>query len=173
MIPTSRRLEYTSGYLQLGMVAEAREELGQINPVDEAKPEVQAMWVELHLAEKNWEPMADLSRDLAESDPDQAMWWVHWAYALRELQQIKEAREVAVRGLERHPDEPVLHFNLACYLSLLGEFDESSDHVNRSISLDERFQEESVQDPDLAGLWAWFSKESDGPSNVPPNPEGG
>lgn len=141
------------------MVADAREELGRISRVDERKPEVLGIWVELYLAEERWEEMADLSRDLAKDHHDQTQWWVHWAYALREQQQVKEAKEVALRGLERHPDEPILHFNLACYLSLLGEFDEASDHMNRAISLDKRFEEESVQDPDLVGLWDWFSKE--------------
>jgi Flp pilus assembly protein TadD len=48
---------------------------------------------------------------------------VHCAYALREINQIEEAKTVAIRGLELHPDEAILHYNLACYLSLRGEFE--------------------------------------------------
>ena len=162
MIPTRRRLEYANGYLLLGMVQEAAGELAQIGREDVQKPEVRAAMVDLHLAQGNWALMAEGAEGLAADNPDEAQWWVHWAYALRELQLVKEAKVVALRGLERHSDEPILHFNLACYLSLLGEYDPASDHLNRAISLDERFQEESVQDPDLAGLWAWFSEGQDG-----------
>jgi len=81
---------------------------------------------------------------------------MHWAFALREMDKIEEAKTVALRGLEHHPDEAILHFNLACYLSLLGEFPEAKDHLNKSIKLDKRFQELSVDDPDLTGLWDWF-----------------
>lgn len=65
---------------------------------------------------------------------------------------------VALRGLELQPDEAILHFNLACYLSMLGEFPEAKKHLNKSIKLDKRFQEASVEDEDLAGLWDWFGE---------------
>jgi tetratricopeptide (TPR) repeat protein len=73
--------------------------------------------------------------------------------AIRALEQVKEAKTVALRGLELHPDEAILHFNLACYLSLLGDYDNASDHLNKAIKLDRRFQAASVEDEDLAGLW--------------------
>jgi tetratricopeptide (TPR) repeat protein len=157
VISTVRRLEYTRGYLALGMLREARNELAAIDTEDRLKPEARALRVELSCASKDWRSMARTARGLAEDFPEEAQWWVHWAYALRERQQIKEARQIALRGLERHPDEAILHYNLACYLSLLGEFDEAREHLNRSISLDEGFQEESVKDPDLDGLRTWCS----------------
>jgi tetratricopeptide (TPR) repeat protein len=111
------------------------------------------------MAAKNWELMADIARHLAEGCADQARWCVHWAYALREMDKVAEAKEVALRGLELHPDEAILHFYLACYLSLLGKFPEARDHLDRSIRLDERFKAEPVEDEDFAGLWDWFGKE--------------
>lgn len=63
---------------------------------------------------------------------------------------------VTLKGLELHPDEAILNFNLACYLSLLGEYEESKNHLNRAIKLDNGFQAASVEDEDLAGLWDWF-----------------
>jgi hypothetical protein len=60
--------------------------------------------------------------------------------------------------LELHPDEAILHYNLACYHSLLGEFPEAKKSLTRAIELDERFKPESVEDDDLAGLWDWFGE---------------
>ena len=63
---------------------------------------------------------------------------------------------MALKGLERHPDEAILHFNLACYHSLLGEFPAAKKHLNRAIKLDERFKVGAVEDDDLVGMWDSF-----------------
>ncbi len=45
--------------------------------------------------------------------------WVHWAYALRELQRVEEARDVLLKAEPLNADkEPVIRYNLACYYSL-------------------------------------------------------
>ena len=44
----------------------------------------------------------------------------------------REAKAIALRGLERHPDEAILRYNLACYMSLLGEMDEAKGELRRS-----------------------------------------
>ena len=156
MIPTSRHLSYAKGYIELGMVNEASDELEQIDWDDRLKAEVLAVRLDLYLATKNWELMVAMANALAKGNPEQSQWWVQWAYALREWGKAEEAKEVALKRLELHPDEAILHFNLACYLSLLGEFEEAKKHLNRSIRLDKRFQAASVEDEDLKGLWDWF-----------------
>ena len=79
--------------------------------------------------------------------------WANWAYALRKLDRYKEAKEVALKALDLHPNDAALWFNLACYCSLLGEVQEASEHVKKAIALDKKFQEESVEDTDLDNLW--------------------
>lgn len=44
MILTSRRLQYARGYIELGMVNEASDELEAIDWDDRTKPEVLAEW---------------------------------------------------------------------------------------------------------------------------------
>jgi hypothetical protein len=72
------------------------------------------------------------------------------------LERIEEAKDVAIRGLGSIPREAVLWFNLACYCSLLGEVEDSSNHLNKSIALEKSFEAKSVDDPDLDNLWAWI-----------------
>jgi hypothetical protein len=62
------------------------------------------MRVDLYHAAKNWELMRDIAKHLAEGYPDRSDNWMHWAYALREMDQIEEAKDVALRGLELYPD---------------------------------------------------------------------
>jgi tetratricopeptide (TPR) repeat protein len=95
--------------------------------------------------------MADIAKHLAESYPERSDNWMHWAYALREMDQIEEAKSVAIRSLELHPDEAVLHYNLACYLSLLGEFEPAKKHLNRACVTDDPFKAFATEDVDLAG----------------------
>jgi tetratricopeptide (TPR) repeat protein len=156
MITTRRRLEYATGYLALGMVRQAGAELRAIAEKDQLTPEVLGLRVYHALATRKWRLMADCARRLAEQDPTQSQWWIHWSYALREQEKVQAALEVAERGLDLHPEEGILHFNTACYLSLLGRNDEASAHLDSAIRLDERFQAESVSDPDLEGLWESF-----------------
>jgi tetratricopeptide (TPR) repeat protein len=52
------------------------------------------------------------------------------------MDKVEEAKEVAVHGLELHPDMAILNYNLACYLSLLGEYPDAKKHLNRAIKLE-------------------------------------
>ena len=99
-----------------------------------------------------------MARALAGSHPEQAEWWFFWAFALREYGKVAEAKAVALRGLERHPDEAILRYNLACYLSLLGELDEAKVELRRSIKLDRSCQKLAADDPDLEAVWDSFGE---------------
>ncbi|MBT3480337.1 MAG: hypothetical protein HN457_02750 [Opitutales bacterium] len=156
MIKTAKRLQYANGYLDLGMVHDAKAELDLIDEKDRSNSEVLSMRVRLFLEARNWKKMVTLSKQLVELDSDVAFGWVNWAYALRELERIEEAKDVAIRGLGSIPREAVLWFNLACYCSLLGEVEDSSNHLNKSIALEKSFEAKSVDDPDLDNLWAWI-----------------
>ena len=152
VIPTSRRLQFARGHIDLGMVNKASDELEAIDWDEWMKPEVPSMRVDLYHAAKNWDLMRDIAMHLAESYPDQSGGWMHWAFALREMDQIEEAKDVALRGLELHPDYAILHYNLACYLSLLGQFEPAKKHLNRACVAEERFKQSATEDSDLDGF---------------------
>lgn len=159
MIRTATRLSYANGYIDLGMLNEAAEELNAIPEKDHLQDEVLSLRSRFYLESKNWEIMAAVSKQLATQSSDNTYAWVNWAYALREQNKNAEAKEIALQALKLHPDEAVLWFNLACYTSLLGEVEEASAHLDKSISLDEIFQKASVDDPDLQNLWNWLKNE--------------
>jgi tetratricopeptide (TPR) repeat protein len=156
MIPTTRHLQYAQ--IGLGMVNEASDELEAIDWDDRMNEEVLAVRVDLYSKAKNWELMADVSKHLAENYPKQSDYWMHWAFALKELDKVEEAKAVAVRGLELHPDCALLHFNLACYLSLLGEFEPAKKHLNKACKADDRFKALAVVDEDLVGFWSGLGR---------------
>jgi len=156
MIRIEKRLQYANGYLDLGMTKEASHELAAISTEDHARADVRSLHIRLYLESKSWRKMAAVSKSLTEESPENAFGWTNWAYALRELNRNKQAREVAKEALLQHPNVAVLWFNLACYCSLLGEVQEASNHLDKAISLEKSFEAEAVDDPDLDNLWNWI-----------------
>lgn len=160
MIRTKTRLQYANGYLDLGMLDDAEDELDAIAEEDQSGYDTLSLRVRLYSERKDWSRMEVTSRELVALDDETAYGWVNLAYALRELDRIDEAKEIATKGLARQPKEAVLWFNLACYCSLLGEVEDASTHLDRAIELEKSFESSAVDDPDLENLWAWIkSKE--------------
>ena len=156
MIRTQTRLQYANGYLDLGMTREAAKELDSISPEDRESTETLTMRVRLYMESKKLLRMTLTAKELAEREPENPFGWVNWAYALRERNRIKDARSVAKAGLVYVSNDAILWFNYACYCSLLGDVEEASEYLDKAISLDKRFEAESVSDTDLDNLWKWI-----------------
>jgi tetratricopeptide (TPR) repeat protein len=54
--------------------------------------------------------------------------------------------------LQMRPDEAILHYNLACYLSLLGRSEPALLHLEKAVGLDPEFRELARAEPDLVNL---------------------
>ncbi len=156
MIRTKTRLQYASGYLDLGMTKEAAKELDAIENKEQFLGEYLSVRIRLHLGTKRWKQMELAAQRLSELEPENPYGWVNWAYALRERNQVKKAMSVAETGLEFVPKEALLWFNFACYCSLLGEVEDASHHLDEAVRLDKAFEAEAVDDPDLDNLWKWI-----------------
>lgn len=151
---TALRLRHAEGYLDLKMVEEARAELASIPTDDWSHRDVIEARIRLHQAAKEWELMAGFSQQLAVQHPETEWGWIHWAYALRELQLIVRARDVLLEARDRHGhSSPNLHLNLGCYFCLLGEIEAAREHVARACRLDGAFRAVALEDPDLSILW--------------------
>jgi len=107
----------------------------------------------LYMESKQWKPVTAVAKTLAEAKPECEKAWIAWAFALRELQRIAEAREVLLRAEQIHgPTSPVLHYNLACYYSLLGDLPEAKRRLSIACSMGDEWENEARSDPDLEAL---------------------
>lgn len=150
---TVRHLEYARGYLELGLLTESEAELNAITAADHDTPDVLSLWLELHLAKKQWLPMLDIGRRLTELDPQQPPGWVLWAYALRELHQVETALAILLRGKALHGDKcAIIHYNLACYYCLLGDRPNARIALTTACRMDPSFKATALDDPDLASM---------------------
>ena len=64
------------------------------------------------------------------------------------LKAVKEAR----KAVELGPDIPETYYDLACYLTLAGEFDQALASIETAINMAPRFKSMAAGDSDLDGL---------------------
>jgi len=153
-ITTRRRLEYAKGYIELGMIKEASEELEAISNEARTTVEVQRVHVDLYMEAKRWDQVVNAAKPVCEATPTDDGAWIAWAYALRELQRVKEAQDVLLRAEPLHGATcAVLHYNLACYACLLGQMQEARRRLSLACKMDENSKAAAMEDDDLRALW--------------------
>lgn len=154
VISPEKHLAYAVGYLDLGLVADARAELAELSEDLQATPAAMAVRIEVAMADSAWEEVLPLAEALVGHDAKQERPWVAWAYSLRELDRIAEAQEILLTG-SRLIDEPsvLVDYNLACYACLLGELDDARDLLTEVFARDKSWREVAKDDPDLAVLY--------------------
>jgi tetratricopeptide (TPR) repeat protein len=62
------------------------------------------------------------------------------------------AYEIAAEGLADHPDNPSLHYNLACYAALAGRRDDALRHLEVAFAANPELRELAADDADLVSL---------------------
>jgi len=158
MISTDKRLEYASGFIALGMVDEASDELEAIDYPDRLSAKVLSVRIDLYHEAKDWELLKAVAKAYAKVLPKEEKGWISHAFALRELSLVEEARTVLLEAEPVHGEGcATLHYNLACYHCLLGELEEAKGRLKRACKADASFKKEALDDPDLKGLWDSWS----------------
>ena len=68
-------------------------------------------------------------------------------------QRYADALEAVRAGLQHTPDHPGLHYNFACFATLVGETgDEAFEHLRRAVELSPPFREQARRDDDFASV---------------------
>lgn len=145
-------LSHTRGYLELGMVEEAAAELGLVPAADADNFDVRVLRALVLQEKKAWLALAPLAAGLVNEKPDDAGWWIMWAYAVRRADSLEAAEKILVAAQSNHPKEATILFNLGCYACQRGDLAKAQAHVDCAIALDEHFREAAATDPDLAPL---------------------
>lgn len=154
MPPDPRTLNAAVGFLQLGMIDDAWQELESL-PLDQRDhDQVVELKISIGLQLGKWESARIHAQAMAKRNPGNSGWWISWAYALRREKSVEEAREILREALQLHPDELMISYNLACYASVLGELDEARGLLGRVFSEDARYRPMASKDPDLAAFFA-------------------
>jgi len=156
-VSTATLLRYAAGYIALGLQAEARAELEAIACADQDTLPVISLRAHLCSKEQDWAGAATLGEKLIRLEPSDAGHWIQWAYAVRRYTGIPNAREILLTALIQHPQEPILHFNLACYEAQLSNLHAAKSHLRNACSLQAECLEMALTDTDLVPLHPWIS----------------
>ncbi len=94
-------VDAASGWIGLGDLDSAREELKQISPEIQNHPAVLLVQSELLFAEENWEPLRLLTDRLLVQFPKLDFLWINRNYALHELKRTQEAFDALLPAVKK------------------------------------------------------------------------
>ena len=156
--PDSHHLLAALGWLELGLPAEAGEEIAHITPGNIEHPDVLEVRWEICAAGKRWDTGLQLAERLLQVAPDRSSGWIHRAYALRRVPGggLGKAWEALRPAYEKFPDISIIPYNLACYAAQLGRPDDAWEWLQKAVTSGgekERLRTMALVDADLESLW--------------------
>ena len=146
-------LEVIEGYLQLEMLEDAFIELRNI-PTDQQNSE---RYKELLLATemmlKHWESAAATAKELCKINPNEKSYFIHAAFCLHEIAETRLALQHLLSGPSSLHNDPLYHYNLACYHAVLGSETDAHNCLSIAFSLDPELKATAVEDKDLRSIY--------------------
>ena len=147
-----RHKEAARGYLFLKMPQEALEEIKSLDSSIRTQQEVLDLALAAEMMLEDWNAAAATAGLLCNIDPNQSRYFIHAAYCLHEVGDTEKAKQLLLSGPKELLDEPLFHYNMACYLATLNQPKNALHYLNKSFELDETLREVAANDSDLKEL---------------------
>lgn len=138
------------GYFELGMYSHALNVLQKID-YRVQKRDIGTLFLQgecLRILNRHHEARRVLE-EVAAMSPGSVFVLVSLAWSQKRSGRIDLACESIREALSYEPESPLLHFNISCYYSLLGEKKKSLDHLTRALLLDPTFHELILEESDF------------------------
>jgi Flp pilus assembly protein TadD len=127
------------GYLELGMPQQALDVLARLDPAD-------ADWHTLYLQGEALrglgrceEALPPLAR-VIEAEPENVRAWLALAWCQKRVRRLDQAIFSMESALAADPEEPLIHYNLACYWSLAGGKRQALGYLEQALAMDGSFR---------------------------------
>ena len=124
--------------------------LEEIAPEDKTRNEVLGARINLYMAAKKWNMATAVASHLVKVEPENEVWWISLAYAVRRTESVENAEAILLRAQAIHPKVAMIAFNLACYASVTGRVEEAKERLRHAIELDKDIRRLAVD------LWDWI-----------------
>ena len=135
------------------MWLDANAELEKIDPEVRHVPEVLEVRVEIYRELEKWELMQTVAKKLTEVDPTDSRWPLAWAYATRRAESLDAAKLILVEAWGVHKREPMIPFNIACYLCQMGKPEIAKGMLEVAFKLSPEMRAAALDDEDLKPMW--------------------
>ena len=147
-----RTLETALGWLELGLPEDTLRELQSLSARDRMRKEALEMKLSAEMQAQRWNAGADTGRLLCLREPKEPRFFINAAFCLHETGDTLAARNCLMTGPSELIEDPLFHYNIACYYAVLGEENQARTHLARAIAMDEAFRAMADKDGDLASL---------------------
>ncbi|GAB4239395.1 MAG: hypothetical protein OHK005_00810 [Candidatus Methylacidiphilales bacterium] len=147
-----RCLRAAEGYLNLGMIREAWEEVEALPERLRARPETLILMARILRACGRWSEAIELSRVGSEAYPNVFEFYFLRASVLEERGRFQEARETLLEGPSALRMTDWFHYNLARYEASLGNLDTARRELKQAIAINRRLRELARKDPAFQAL---------------------
>ncbi|MGI9241505.1 MAG: tetratricopeptide repeat protein [Verrucomicrobiales bacterium] len=155
-----RQLSAAEGYAELGMFAEAHQQLDLADKYHDFRLEVAIRKLDLFLLEGRWNNAAIYGEILTDFLPEDQAPLMKYAAALHELGQTDRAIYVLSLAPEEAERDPNYQFRLAGYEMEAGSRDDALLHLENAIALEPKMRARAWADPRLRTLIAELPWES-------------
>lgn len=153
-IPTLQRIRTEiEGYLELGMPELAEEELNALPAGQTGHPLLLDARLSLLMHTQRWPEAVETGLLGCAASPGGPAFFIHTAFCLHELGRTGEAHLLLVSGPASLQKEALYHYNMACYLTVLGRAKEAGPCLTRAFHLDPALRKFARSDRDLKSLW--------------------
>lgn len=148
-------LRAAQGWLELGNLIEATEELDNITPLLRAHPDVLEVRWQISIKAKQWEMAEEISGALVQTLPQDPNAWRAHANTFYFAGRYQEAYEIAKAKAQVFPKDWPLHYDLACYCCRLENVKEARSWFLKAVYLGDAkaIGLRALDDPDLEPLW--------------------
>lgn len=158
--PDIKHLTAATGWLELGNWQEAFDELERITPQWRAHPDVLVKRCEVYSAAWKWDYALAIAEGLTECAPTDPRGWLWLCRIFHFTGRNQQAYDIATSKVADFRESWELHYDTACYASLLGKFKEAEDFLTRAFALGDakKLKLMALNDPDLERLWKEIGK---------------
>lgn len=141
------------GYLELDLPELADEILAALPARLTDHPLVMDARLSVLMHRKSWPEAVEAGLMGCAAVPGRAGFFIHTAFCLHEMGRTEEAHLLLLSGPAALRREPLFHYNISCYLAVLGKAGEARQHLAEAFRLDESLRTFARTDRDLKGLW--------------------
>ncbi|MES2708102.1 MAG: hypothetical protein V4726_16030 [Verrucomicrobiota bacterium] len=141
------------GYLELGMAELAEEELNALPRGVSGHPLMLDARLSLLMQTRRWTEAVETGLLGCAAAPQGPAFFIHTAFCLHELGRTAEAHLLLTSGPESLHREALYHYNIACYLAVLGRPAEAGPNLSRAFRIDPSLRKYARSDRDLQSLW--------------------
>lgn len=148
----TKTLRAASGWLDLGLADEALFELQSLPFSEQTSRQALEIKVHAEMECRAWNAASETARLLCVKEPLNAEFFLRAAFCLHETGDTLAARNWLLRGPKSLMELPAFHYNLGCYLWVLGERTPARSHLQTAFRMDESLVDFARTDRDLTGF---------------------